>query len=101
MKIYISGPMTGLPDFNKPAFNAAETKLKLKGYTVLSPACLPSSNEITHEEYMVIDLAMLSICDKIYMLDGWKNSTGAKMEYEEAICLGIDVTYEGGNSMDL
>ena len=95
MRTYISGPMTGIEDFNKPKFFDAERKLTGKGYTVLNPACLPSSTEITHEQYMIMDLAMLSICDAIYMLDGWKNSVGAKIEYNKALDDGLVIFFEG------
>lgn len=84
MKIYIAGPMKGKKDRNILAFKKAEADLKRQGHTVLSPAHLPVSKEITYDEYMVIDLAMLSICDAIYMLRGWKNSRGAKIEFENA-----------------
>ena len=53
--------MTGIKDYNKLAFFQAEEFLKQQDNTVLSPACLPQSDEITHNEYMVIDLAMLSM----------------------------------------
>jgi len=94
MKIYISGPMTGIEIFNMPAFIDAEAKLQKEGHTVLSPAILPVSKEISHEEYMVIDLAMLSICDAIYLLDGWEESKGAKIEYEHAWKANKLVFYE-------
>ena len=37
-RVYIAGPMTGLPDFNYPAFNAAAAKLRALGLEVLNPA---------------------------------------------------------------
>jgi hypothetical protein len=36
--IYLSGPMTGLPDYNHPAFRAEAKRLRALGYTVVNPA---------------------------------------------------------------
>ena len=41
MRIYIAGPMSGLPDFNYPAFNQAEQRLLALGYEVENPATNP------------------------------------------------------------
>ncbi|WP_319942079.1 DUF4406 domain-containing protein [Pseudomonas quasicaspiana] len=37
-RIYISGPMTGLPDFNFPAFAAEANRLRGLGFDVVNPA---------------------------------------------------------------
>lgn len=37
MRIYISGPMTGYPDLNLPAFDAAEKRLTDDGHFVINP----------------------------------------------------------------
>lgn len=37
-RIYIAGPMTGLPDFNFPAFNDMAAILRGLGYHVENPA---------------------------------------------------------------
>ena len=37
MRIYISGCMTGKPDHNRPAFDAAEKRLTAQGYFVINP----------------------------------------------------------------
>ena len=41
MKTYIAGPMTGLPEFNRPAFNAAAKEIAASGHVPLNPAILP------------------------------------------------------------
>ena len=33
-RVYVAGPMTGLPDFNYPAFNAEAQRLRGLGYQV-------------------------------------------------------------------
>ncbi|MCS8243350.1 DUF4406 domain-containing protein [Pseudomonas aeruginosa] len=33
-RVYLAGPMTGLPDFNYPAFNAEEKRIRALGYIV-------------------------------------------------------------------
>lgn len=82
MRVYISGPITGKPDFIE-RFAAAEEKLKKDGYEVFSPAkfytIMPPS--ATWEDYMKLSMAMLSLCDAIYMLSGWQWSRGAVKEY--------------------
>ena len=37
MRIYISGPMTGIPDGNRPAFDAVEERLTAQGFFVINP----------------------------------------------------------------
>jgi nucleoside 2-deoxyribosyltransferase len=94
MKIYIAGPMTGIKKHNIPAFKKAERKFKNKGYVVLNPACLPESSEITKEQYIDIDLAMVRSSDVIYMLRGWKDSKGAFLEHAYALYLCLKIIYQ-------
>ena len=37
-RIYIAGPMTGLPALNFPAFHAAASALRALGHQVVNPA---------------------------------------------------------------
>lgn len=37
MRIYLSGPMTGCPNLNRPAFDAAERRLTAQGHFVINP----------------------------------------------------------------
>ena len=89
MKIYIAGPMTGIPDFNRFSFNEAARLLSEKGHIVLNPAVLPDG--MKHEEYMTICLAMVEVCDTVMLLPGWEKSVGAQMEHKRARELGKEV----------
>lgn len=75
--IYISGPITGDPEYRK-AFDKAEAELTAAGYIALNPAKLPEG--MTPERYMRIDLAMLDAADAIYMLNRGEWSKGASLE---------------------
>ena len=38
MRVYVAGPMTGIPQFNYPAFIELQSKLEADGYDIVSPA---------------------------------------------------------------
>lgn len=37
MRVYCSGPMTNIPDLNRPAFDAATARLTAQGHFVINP----------------------------------------------------------------
>lgn len=39
--VYIAGPMSGLPDCNRPAFHAEANHQRERGHIPLNPATLP------------------------------------------------------------
>lgn len=92
MKVYIIGPMSGLPAHNRDAFFAAAKKLNDLGMTVLNPAVLPDG--LTERDYMSICLPMLMAADSVHVLAGSDFSKGAKTEQTLAVKLGMDITHE-------
>lgn len=52
MKLYIAGPMTGLPEFNYPAFMDAERRLIAAGYEIENPAAPGQVDGWTWQDYM-------------------------------------------------
>jgi hypothetical protein len=88
-RVYISGPMTGLPDYNHAAFCAAAEALRDEGHVVVNPAMLP--NGLTQFAYMDIALAMLRACDTIKLLSGYQDSPGALAELALAKKLKMEV----------
>ena len=88
-KVYIAGPMTGKPQFNRPAFFAAEGYLKERGAKVMNPAVLPDG--FSHQDYMSIAIPMMMTCEAVVFLPGWEKSQGARQErmYAEAFALDL------------
>jgi hypothetical protein len=114
MKLYLGGPMRGIPEFNFPAFHAAAARLRAAGHTVFSPAerdierhdgvDISAGNksgcekEATEKHGFNLRIALLEdlafICthaEGIALLPGWENSKGAKAEYATAVALGLEV----------
>jgi hypothetical protein len=83
MKIYISGPITGLDtEQAKSNFQQAEDYLRSIGcHQVINPMKIhPENNAYTWHQYMRADLKALMDCDAIFMLPNWDQSRGAKIE---------------------
>lgn len=109
MKLYIAGPMTGIPEQNFPAFHARAAQLRAEGHEVINPAEINGGEEendlvarMTVAELaehwrkcMRKDITELVTCDGIAMLDGWTRSKGATLEHHIARALGLTV-FEAG-----
>lgn len=90
--LYLAGPMTGIKDFNRPAFNQMANALTSDGYSVLNPATLPGG--MTQAQYMSICLPMVLCSQTVYMLKNWKMSEGALAEHALAFKLNLRIIYE-------
>lgn len=93
MKIYIAGPMTGIEEYNHPAFNQKADDLIQEGHTVLNPTVFPDGLE--HHEYIHMCLAMIDVSDAVYFLPDWRGSKGAQLEYLHALKTGKVLLPEG------
>lgn len=100
MKYYLAGPMTGIPQFNYPAFDAAAAQLRSDGYDIVSPAemddektraaamaspdgkpGLGSTNGETWGDFLARDVKLIAdTVDGIICLPGWEGSKGARLE---------------------
>lgn len=79
--LYLSGPMTGVKDLNRPAFAVAAKSLRRKGYRVINPPELDKNNpQRTWEGCLRRDIVELMKCDKIGTLPRWRQSKGANLE---------------------
>lgn len=88
MRIYLSGPITGVENY-KENFAAAEREARerLSDWEpeIFNPANIILPKDATHEDYMKICMQELAKCDTIYMMNGWQESRGACREYGYAL----------------
>ena len=89
MRVYISGGISGYPDLNRPAFDAAQDALKGHGYEVVNPFEVTTSTD--WHTCMKDDIKALLSCDGVATLDGWERSRGAKIEIGLAMKLDMPV----------
>lgn len=103
---YLAGPMSGIPQFNIPAFDYVAMKLREMGYRIVSPAetddpetraaslASPDGdfNSVPEKWGALLgrDIQIVSDddCKGVIVLDGWLGSNGARLECFCAIQLG-------------
>lgn len=114
MKIYLAGPMRGYPQFNFPAFHAAEQMLREQGHEVFSPARADEERhgadfaeknpngdlvEAAQQGFSLADALttdLTYICkeaEAIALLPGWEKSNGAQAEWATAKAMGLKFIY--------
>ncbi len=94
IQIYLSGPMTGLPENNFPAFEEATNFLRSHGWSVVSPHEVVKSPDSTWEDYLRADLLLLiRHCNVLATLPGWEKSKGAQLEVNTALALKFPLVH--------
>lgn len=113
MKVYVAGPMRGIPEFNFPAFHAASAKLRADGHFVFSPAEKDNERhgtdiskgnangceDVAAKEHgfdlrvaLGVDLGWICAeADAVALLPGWERSKGATAERAAAVALGLEI----------
>ena len=109
MKIYISGPLTA-PTHDEVLNNIhcadyAGRAVVKKGHIPFIPHTMcagwQNDSSLSLVEFARIDLEWLTLCDAIYMLPTWKNSTGAIWEYTFAKWLNKNIIFDLEKLIDL
>ena len=93
MRVFLSGPITGKQDYNRPAFFEAERTLEQMGHAIWNPVKLHPRrpDDFTALDYLHICFAMIDRSDMVVQLDGWRHSEGACLEASYAESKGITV----------
>lgn len=109
MKVYLAGPMTGIEDWNFPAFIDGAACLREAGHEVISPAehdlemgyvvadvvqstagpfatttVYNITDSFDREAVLAWDCEQIPTCDAVVLLPGWQESDGVAREMEAA-----------------
>jgi hypothetical protein len=88
MTVYISGPVTGLPDDNLPAFTAVADAVDAAFHHPIVPHYFVRRG-CTWEAAMRACIRIMMSADALILLPGWAESRGACLEAQIANELGI------------
>lgn len=87
---YLSGPITGHPNYRQEFGDAAD-ELRALGYHIINPAeicqVIPT-DQMSYEDIIKIDMELLATADYLVQLPGWEDSKGANREL--GFALGTD-----------
>lgn len=90
-RLYLAGPMTGIADFNFPAFYEATSALRRAGWHVENPADHGFREGASWADYLRYDLGRITTCESVALLPGWESSRGVQLELSVAKDLGMHV----------
>lgn len=103
MKVYVSGKMRGVHNYNRGQFDRWTRQLKELGFdavnpmeigdSIATPEEIDASPELV-EKVLEADIAALRKCDAIFMLRGWETSEGARRELKVALEMNIPIMQE-------
>jgi hypothetical protein len=94
---YLAGPMTGIEEYNFPAFDKACELLEGRGLTIYSPHRIDhgetpeTRGSLHYSTYLRAGYRLLLDCQGIIMLPNWQESKGAYNEYRIARSLDFPV----------
>lgn len=102
MRVYLAGPMKGIPELNRPAFRTAADNLRGLGDVVFNPADSHGDAPIdeatgaaggrSRADWLKMDLAIVANwAEAVVLIPGWRNSRGAVLEANAAMEFGLEV----------
>lgn len=82
MKIYLSGQISGTElSYTRKRFGDVADTLRTLGHEVTNPLFNGLSETDPWEAHMAKDIIALLQCEGIYMLAGWEESQGVRIEH--------------------
>lgn len=88
MRIYIAGPITGIPDYAE-RFAKAAREIEAAGHVAVNPALDGTGGGKSWHYYARRALFLMLTCDAVLLLDGWLKSRGARFERDVADALNM------------
>src|SRR5688500_20303037 len=91
MRLYIAGPMTGLPNLNYDKFNRTAVALAANGHEVYNPASTFNGAflDLPYDIWLREAIRLVSMVNGIVLLDRWWMSKGALTEIHIGLSLGM------------
>lgn len=83
MTVYIAGKITGDNNYREKFRRFADVVESRGDYEVINPALLPAGME--RGKTMLICFAMIDAADAVYFMKDWRESEGARAEYQYAM----------------
>jgi hypothetical protein len=91
VRLYVAGPMTGLPEYNRPAFAEATARLNRVGHDAVNPGRREPVPGKSWQDYLRDGLTDLLHCEGVAVLPRWMESRGARLEVSTAWALSMPV----------
>lgn len=94
MRYLLCGPISGMEDYNEPAFAEAAERLRRVGMFVLNPLEISRDRSLPWGYYMALstEAILYGDVDGLILLPGWLDSLGARIEYGIAKEMGLTCT---------
>ena len=93
MVVYLSGPISGRHELNRPAFQRAAERIREAGHEVLNPHDMVPADCEWHRAMRICVGKLVNEADEVVMLDGWTESRDSLIEKNLANDLKIPVYY--------
>lgn len=92
MRLYLAGPMTGMPDHDHQAFRVVAGRLRAEGHDVICPADdFDGDRSLPWQTYLGEAVRQVTTADAVAVLPDWSRSKGARLEVRVAHALGLPV----------